>query len=262
MSISAWMDKRRESRRSKQIQRHKKHIKNKFGQGEDRQKAIEFFREVGGPLGASGLLERFMVNVEPSIKDEDEKERVFSILVELGSGVVEPIEEYLNRKDAANVPITWPLKVLQAVCETDQAVAVIIRALEKMGTEYTREPERKVSLVTQLAVYDDERVVPSLIPFLHDHRDEVRLEALEVLTRRKDEAARDGMIDLLLAEDTPVRIRAQVAESLQKLAWTVKGFRRKVEEVLPEGLSVDRSSRIKGRWVLAPAKDEFDDEES
>jgi len=256
MSLGDWLEQQRHKRKQKQIQKHKKHIKNKFGQGEDRQKAVEFFSEIGGQVGFSGLLERFMVNVEPSIRDEEEKQRVFEILVDKGAEVVPAIRDYLHRKDAANVPVTWTLKVLGAVCPPEEAVAVIIGALEHMGTSYTREPERKQVLVTQLAEYDDERVVPALLPFLHDHRDEVQLEALAALTRRDDERAREPMLELMLDEETPVRIRAQIAEALQKLGWTVKGYRKKVEQVLPEGLSIDRGGRIKGRWLLAPPVDD------
>ncbi len=262
MSLSGWLDGRRERRRERQIHRHKKHIKNKFGQGEDRQKAIEFFSELAGQEGGLakeghlGLLERYMVNVEPSIKDEDEKEQVFEILTSLGDEVVPAIEDYLNRKDAANVPVTWPLKILDAVCEPAAAVAVIAGALERMGTTYTREPERKQALVRQLAVYDDPRVVPTMITFLSDHRDEVQLEALAALERMADEAAREPMLELLIDEDTPVRVRAQLAASLQRLGWNVKGYRKKVEESLPDGLSVGRGGRIKGHWAFAPPEED------
>lgn len=267
MSLSGWLDKRRERRRDKQIQRHKKHIKNKFGQGEDRQKAIEFFSELAGQEatlakeGHLGLLERYMVNVEPSIRDEDEKEQVFDILTSLGDEVVPAIEDYINRKDAASVPVAWPLKVLDAVCETEQAVSVLTQALDRLGTTYTREPERKQAIVRQLAAYDDPRVVSAMITFLRDHRDEVQLEALAALERRADEAAREPMLDLLLEEDTPVRIRAQLAAALQRLGWTVKGYRKKVEEALPDGLSVDRGGRIKGRWALAPPDEDFEEDD-
>jgi hypothetical protein len=259
MSFTGWLDKQRVRRQEKRITRHKKHIKNKFGQGEDRQKAIDFFQSLPGTEGALGLLERFMVNVEPSIRDESEKGQVFSILVDRGTESVEAVELYLNRKDAANVPVTWALKVLDAICEPEEAAGVIIRALEQLGTSYTREPERKVALVTQLAEYDDERVVPALIPFLRDHRDEVQLEAIRALTRRADETGREPMLELMIDEDTPVRIRAQLAAALQQLGWAVKGYRKKVEESLPEGLSVDRSGRIKGRWTLAPAEDRHEE---
>ena len=200
-----------------------------------------------------------MVNCEPSIRDEDEKQQVFDILSGFGDDVVPAIEDYINRKDAASIPITWPLKVLAAVTEPQDAVGVIVRALLQMGTEYIREPERKVLLVSQLSEYDDERVVKTLIPFLRDHRDEVQLEALSAMERRADEAAREPMLDLLVEEDTPLRLRACIADKLKTLGWTVKGYRKKVEEALPDGLHVDRSGRIKGRWVNAPAGD--DDEE-
>lgn len=255
MSISAWLDKRREHHKERQILHHRKHIKTRFGQGEDRFKAVDFFCDLGGKRGALGLLERFMVNVEPSIKDEEEKEQVFKILLDFGPEVVPAIEDYLNRKDAANVPVTWPLKVLDAVCEPKDAASVIIRTLEKMGTSYMREPERKQALVRQLAEYDDERVVHALIPFIKDHRDEVQIEALGALVRMENDEAREPMIGLLIDEDTPMRVRASAAEGFKTLEWTVKGYRKKVEEALPEGLSVDRAGRIKGRWLRAPQDD-------
>ncbi len=258
MSFSGWMERMRKKKHLRDIRRHRKHIKSRFGQGEDRYRAVQYFKELGGLEGSQGLLERFMVNVEPSIKDEEEKQSVFDILVGLGNQVIPAIETYLNRKDSASVPITWPLKVLSAVAEPQEAVEVIKRALENQGTSYTREPERKVLLVSQLAEYDHPDVVPALIPFLRDHRDEVQLEALAALTNRQDETAREAVLELLVEEETPARLRAAIAEALSKLGWTVKGYRRKVEAALPEGLHVDRSGRIKGRWrhAMAGAGDE------
>jgi len=260
MSIGDWLDRQREKKKHRTYLKHKKHIKTKFGQGEDRQRAVQYFTDLGNNGGYEGLLERFMVNVEPSIKDEDEKEYVYEILVEFGQDVIPAIEAYLNRKDAAHIPITWPLKVLAAVAETKEAVRVIVDSLEKIGTSYTREPERKVLLVSQLVEYDDPRVVPTLIPFLRDHRDEVQLEALSALEKKADESAREEMLKLLTEEDTPARIRSAIAETMKKLGLSVKGFRKKVEDILPDGLHVDRSGRIKGRWVHAMV--ESDDEES
>jgi hypothetical protein len=255
MSISGWLRKRKEKRREKTILRYKKHIKSKFGQGEDRQRAVHFFEELGGKQGHLGLLERFMVNVDQSIRDEEEKENVFRILVGFGAEVVPAIEDYLNRKDAAIVPVTWPLKVLDAVTEPKEAVGVVVRALEQMGTTYAREPERKVLLVSQLAEYDDPRVVPALIPCLRDHRDEVQLEVLSALAKNADEAARESVLELLVDEETPLRLRVSITDILQKLGWPVKGYRRRVEEALPDGMHVDRSGRIKGRWIQASSEE-------
>ncbi|RLC95726.1 MAG: hypothetical protein DRI46_14535 [Chloroflexi bacterium] len=259
MSISSWMQKHKENRRLRAIAHHRKHIKTKFGQGEDRQKAVYFFHEMGGKDGNLGLLERFMANVEPSIRDEEEKEEVYHLLVGLGSEVIPAIVAYLNRKDAARVPITWPLKVLVAVAPKEEAVRVIVEALAAMGTTYTQEPERKVVLVSQLSDYEDERVVPALIPFLRDHRDEVQLEALAALTKKNDESAREAMLEVMVDEETPVRLRAAMADSFQKNGWATKGYRKKVAAVLPDGLHVDRSGRVKGRWTHALS--EQDDEE-
>ncbi|MBN2497505.1 MAG: HEAT repeat domain-containing protein [Deltaproteobacteria bacterium] len=252
MSLADWLEQRKDRKRLRAIQRHRKAIKNRYGYGDDRAKAVEFFQQLGGKEGHLGLLERFMVMIDKSIKDEDEKQQVFEILVGFGKEVVPAVEDYIHRKDAASVPITWPLKVLDEVCEPAEAVDVIVRALDAVGTDYVREPERKVLLVAQLAEYDDERVVSTLIPFLRDHRDEVQLEALAALVRRADERAREPMLEIMVDDETPVRVRAQIADALQKLRWNVKGYRKKVEAALPEGLSLDRSGRIKGRWVHAP----------
>ncbi|MBW1810106.1 MAG: HEAT repeat domain-containing protein [Deltaproteobacteria bacterium] len=255
MSISGWLRMQKDKRREKAILHHKKHIKSRFGQGEDRHRAIQFFEELGGKQGHLGLLERFMVSVDQSIRDEEEKEIVFNILVGFGAEVMPAIENYLYRKDAANVPITWPLKVLDAVTEPREAVGIIVRALDRIGTNYTREPERKVLLVSQLAEYDDPRVVPALIPFLRDHRDEVQLEALSALAKNEDEVARESVLELLVDEQTPLRLRASIADTLQKLRWSVRGYRKKVEEALPDGMHVDRSGRIKGRWIHASSEE-------
>jgi DNA-binding protein YbaB len=246
MSLSSWLENLRQRRRERAIAKHRKKIKNKFGFGEDRQRAVEFFQGLGGKVGTLGLLERFMVNIDHTIRDEEEKERLFRILVEAGNEVIPAIDEYLNRRDATRVPVTWPLKVLVAVAEPAEVVTVISKALQAMGTGYTTDPERKVSLLAQLAEQDDPRVVPVLLPFLRDHRDEVQLEALSALTRRADEAAREPMLVLLVDPETPLRLKGALAGALRTLGWEVKGYRKKVEENLPEGLFVDRSGRIKG----------------
>jgi hypothetical protein len=233
----------------RRVQHHKKHIKNKFGHGEDRAKAVQFFKQLGGFKGYQGLLERFMVNVEPSIQDEDEKQEIFEILQGFGTDVVPAIAWYLKRGDSANVPIAWPLKLLASICNETEASRVIIETLEQVGTSYTRQPERKQLLIAQLAEYKGKHIVCTLIPFLHDHSDEVRLETLDALTRLADESAREAMLDLLVDKSNPIRLRAAVAGSLMKLGWNVKGYRKKVEQILPEGLSVDRAGRIKGLWV-------------
>jgi hypothetical protein len=260
MSLKSWLEQRRQTKQAKAIIKNKKRIKTKFGQGEDRYRATQFFTTLGGHDGYLGLLERYMVNVEPSIKDENEKSEIYETLVKYGDSVVPAIEEYINRRDAAKVPLTWPLKILDAVCKPEDAASVIIRALEKMGTQYVREPERKVLLISQLAEYEDDRVVETLIPFLRDHRDEVQLEAITALTRIEDDATREPMLELMIDEESSIRMRAAVASALSKLEWTVKGYRKKVEQVLPEGLFLDRAGRIRGRWVHAPQEE--DDEES
>lgn len=250
MSNNSLWGRFREWRHKRQIDRHRKGIKNRFGQGEDRQNAIRFFQKLGGRDGHLGLLERYMVNVDPAQRDEEEKQSVFDALCEFGIEIVGAIEEYLNRKDAPKVPVAWALKVLSAVAPPDEAVRVIIGALVAIGTSYTKEPERKVALITQLSEYSLPPVVPALLPFLRDHRDEVQLEALAALTRLADEAAREPMLELLVDPETPVRVRAQIADAFQKLNWPVRGYRNKVEEALPEGLSIDRSGHIKGRSRL------------
>ncbi len=259
--ISNWLQRMRERRHARNIIKNKKRIKMRYGQGEERYQAVEFFRDLGGREGVAGLLERFMVKVDHSIRDEEEKQEVFNHLASFSKEDVLPaIEEYLNRRDSAKVPVTWPLKVLDRAASTEEVVSVLIRALDKLGTEYAKEPERKVVLISQLAEYSDPRVVPALLPFLCDHRDEVKLTALSALTRKADESAREAMLDLLVDPETPIRLRGSIAESLMTLGWPVKGYRKKVEEVLPEGLHIDRSGRIKGHGAAATPDDAAEEE--
>ena len=45
-------------------------------------------------------------------------------------------------------------------------------------------------------------------------------------------------------EEDSIRVRTRIAEALERLDWEVKGFRKKVESVLPEGFRVTSKGRI------------------
>lgn len=193
-----------------------------------------------------------MVDMEPIVQDEKEKKEVYDILVGFGAKVVPAVEEYINRNDETIVPIAWPLKILDRVAEPSEAVGVIVRTLKRRSGEYIRDPEFKVMLISQLANYEDPRVVPTLVAFLKDYRTEVQEEAVRsLILKGNDLLARTAILDLLADQDMPIRLRVSIAESLSRHGWIMKKESKKIEKVLPEGMYLDDSGRVHGRWVHA-----------
>ena len=90
-----------------------------------------------------------------------------------------------------------------------------------------------------------EGVVDGVIPCLKSPDDTVRIAAVECLEAHADEKAREPLLDALVSDDEDsVRVRTRITESLERLAWDVKGFRKKVEAVLPEPYRVSSKGKV------------------
>ncbi len=82
--------------------------------------------------------------------------------------------------------------------------------------------------------------------WLHRRKEKRREQA--ILNHKKHIKSKFGqsVLELLVNEETPLRLRASNAGTLKNLGWSVRGYRKRVEEILPDGMHVDRSGRIRG----------------
>ena len=192
----------------------------------------------------TGLLQRFTVHVDPSIVDNEQKQWVCDALAEAGEVAVEPIRTFIIKQDIAP---SWALKALERIAE--EVVDAILAALERVGPEYTRDPEKKITLLRHLEPSPDDRIAVRVLPFLEDPSEDVRIATLHVLHTRTDELFREPIIRLLekAVTEKSERLRRAAAEALVKTGTSVKGYRPAVEAALPPGYSVDKEGKVKSK---------------
>jgi hypothetical protein len=216
----------------------------KYGDPAARQKALTQLGELEGPESTSALLARFTVTVEPATTDEDEKEHVFDLVKARGAAAVEPVKGFLKANDAAS---SWMLRLLSAMLPEAEVVEVALQLLQHLGAGYTRDPERKLVLLHFLEDKQDPRVRDAAAAFLEDMADDVKLAALRVLDKRRDDSLREPLLKLLLGAETSRRVQAGVLETLAAGGYAVTGHRDAVAAVLPSHWTVDRSGVLSRR---------------
>lgn len=214
----------------------------KFGK-ENRQKALHQLREYDKPAAYTALLQRFTLNVEPGITDEEEKEFVFDALVDAGEAAVEPVRRFIERSEHP----TWAIRVLERLVSEEEVIGTVLAALEREGNEYTRVADKKVTLIRHLESRSDPRIAPGLVPFLEDVNEDVAIAALAALGIQKDESTREPLIQTLLRahEQAVARLRLAAAESLVQSGFSVKGFTPSVQAALPPGFMLDKDGVVK-----------------
>ena len=219
-------------------------VTQKYGDPLVRQKALVQLGEMRIPEAAATLLSRFTVSVEPQTTDADEKERAFELLGEMGEIAVTPVKDFVRRSQQGTA---WGLRILEKLVSPDEVIAFCVAELEKLGSEYTRDPEKKVVLIGFLEGKTDPRIAPVLVPFLEDLADDVKIVALRGLGPLKLEAAREPMLKLLTAPDTAKRVQMTALAALEASGFGVQGYRERVEALLSEPYFVDRAGLVHRR---------------
>lgn len=225
-------------------QKLKPKVTQKYGDAAVRQKAIAQVAALEGPESISVLMARFTLSVEPQTTDLDEKENVFELICSRRSDAVEPVKEFLAKSDVAS---SWALKILGELLPETEVIGIATSLLEKLGSSYTRNPEKKEVLLGFLEGKDDPRIAPIVLPLLEDMLDDVKIAALKVLGPLKYEPARVPILELLVTEETAKRVRTAAIAALHASELGVQGYREKVEAVLLDPYFVDKAGQVKKR---------------
>ncbi len=232
-----------DARKRNKIASLTKKVQQKYGQTDDRRAAMEALRKIGDAEAIAGLLKRFSKSVDNKLHDQDEKSECSDILVEFGADkVLAPLKEYLERE----TEVTWALRTAKRLLPKDQWVALVLETLGDSTSEDT-DPEKLCQILTVVHDVDDPRVPPAISRCLMDLDDTVRFASIEALASMPNsEAAREELLHALTRpEEDSQRVRHRIVEVFKERGWEVKGFRKAVEERLPEGYYLDRSGRVK-----------------
>jgi HEAT repeat protein len=205
------------------------------------------------PEATASLLARFTVAVEPATTDTDEKEHVFGLIRSRGEAAVDPVRTFLRRNDQAS---SWAVRLLRDILPADRYVTTVVEHLRELGEVYTRDPEKKLVLLNESESLEDPRIAPTVLPFLDDMADDVKIAALRALGPRAYPEAREPMLKLLTAPETARRVQTAAVEAIARSAFGVQGYREKVESLLPEPFFVDKAGVLKRRGAPSPGQSE------
>jgi len=243
-----------ESRDLASLKKLGQRITQKWGPAENRQNAIEQLGVIGSPAALKTLCLRFTVRSEVGIQDDEEKEQARAILVAAGQKALGPVQEFVAEQESG---VAWGLRVMASLAPPEEVLGTVLSQLQKLGREYTRDPEKKQVLLSWLREHPDlANRVPAggppldeaIVPLLEDFVDDVRISAARALTvAPRTDVAREAIIALLLRDRENARVRGEALQALHDLAADVKGHRGDVEALLVEPWYLDREGHVKRR---------------
>jgi hypothetical protein len=212
----------------RQIQRAVKQVTQMHGEAATRVAAMERLASWRIPESAAALLRRFTVQTPQASMDLEEKQYAVKLLAEMGRVVVEPIRNYLRNEP----DVTYPIQVLKEILSPEEFYKSLTDTLSGFSTGYTRWPEAKTELVRHLPDEAFPQVVETITHFLEDEDDDVCIAAVDYLAHNGDDVIRDKLLQLFLEVEARPRVRGRILDHFCEREWTVKGYRKKMEEAI------------------------------
>jgi glyoxylase-like metal-dependent hydrolase (beta-lactamase superfamily II) len=239
----------KDEREKNTLRKLQKRLTERYGPPENRQKVIDQLGEMGTAAALGTLCLRFTVRAEPGITDDEEKETARRILVDAGPDAIEPVARFVHLQESG---ISWGLRALAEIAPPEKVLEIVVAELARLGREYSRDPEKKLVLLTWVSEHHAGAASPeleaALLPLLEDFSDDVRITATRALARLgPSEKPREALIQLLLRDRDNARVRGEVLEALATLGADVKGYRPSVEALLVEPFFLDKEGRVKKR---------------
>jgi hypothetical protein len=217
------------------IQKHAPRIASKRTQNPDRWDSIQAVGKLRSAAAVEALLPRFTFYVDPSITDGEEKDEAFRYVLETGEQAIEPVLKFMAKAES----LAWPLKILERVASAERVVEELLALLGKMGTDYERDPSRKLAILSTLEERADPRIVAAVLPFVADANDEARFFAVGALARQADPSPAQPALEKLLLTEESVRTKARTLELFAAQGWALgEATRSAVQRTLPAGFAL------------------------
>jgi HEAT repeat protein len=219
----------------REVQRFERIVGNKLSQNIDRQEAIDALSKMGTRASAAALLKRFDWLMDPTILDSEEKDAALTGIVRAGEEAIEPIRIYCRKSES----LLWALKALAKIVPADRLADELLALLDQFDTEYIRNPEPKIQLITELSHHATEEVRVAIEPFLNDASEPVRFAAATALL---DINLAESVTSLVAALETEeaLRIKNRIAQGLLDRKWAVPEEQLTTcKQALPDGYALN-----------------------
>lgn len=220
----------RRNRDDKKIASALAKVKNAKTIREDRVAAIETLKALKDADSAvPALLQRFEYSLEHGINDTREKESCMEGIVAFGPAALPHVREHLMQ----TTRIAWPIKLLKALGEESEVIAVLKSALDYNDVAFDQaKVDKNYDILCYLRDYQLPGFAKEVAHFLRDPDERVRFAATEVLLEQNDDPAVPSLLEHFIADETPDNIRMR---QLTIQAFLSRGWQLEKPERFPEG---------------------------
>lgn len=226
----------------KELVRLQKLVSNKLTQNVDREDALHRLSQLGTAGAARVLLTRFSWNLNPSIRDNEEKEIAVRGIAAAGDNALPAIQEFCARAET----ITWAIKALRMIVGDERMEEELLTLLDAFDTDYMRDPAPKVQLMQALSEYRSDEVRIACQPFLTDASEEVRFVAAETVLGCQSPDAVESLAAALIEEES-LRVKNRIAAGLVEGGFPIPEDRiEPLRAALPRGFQVGADGRLSG----------------
>lgn len=223
------------------LEKHAERTANKRAQHPDRWESIQALGKIATSgegeersLAVAALLERFTFVTDPSINDGEEKDAAFRWICDAGEAVaLAPIRKALRKHES----LSWPLKCLEALISEGEVVEEMLALLSDMGTEYQRDPQRKLQLLGTLEQRTHPKIAQSVAPFFEDVNETARFHAVGAALAQDEASEVVPQLVAALAEEDSVRVKLRILEAMADHGWSIGDKKDAVQ--LPDGWGTD-----------------------
>ncbi len=222
----------------------RKKLSNMYYQKVDRLAAADQAAALArqGDAEAVGILLLRFEHLAPNhTSDREEKDYVMSLLVDLGEHARPVVEEYIRTTSSA---VWWAIQAYTGLVPRRRVAELLAEVLEGTDNGYVRHPAKKAGLVQMAAEYADERLKAALVPFLEDHEESVRFDAVQALLRHPDDHTGARLLPRLLDSEESARVRTAVADALRTLEWPLPDDVDVAALQLPDAYGVSPERRL------------------
>ncbi len=227
----------------RQIRRGIKQVTQTHGEAATRVAAMERLAGYGTPESAAALLRRFTVQTAQASMDLEEKQYTVRLLVQMGRTAVNPILQHIETEP----DVTWPIRALREILPSDEYHAALKDVLDRLASRYTRWPEAKAVLIQHLSDEAFPTVAGTVLKYLQDDDDDVCIAAVDYLAKNGSEEVREKLIETFLAAESRPRVRGRILDQFCEREYPVKGYRKRVEEVISDPFYLTAKGTVKRR---------------
>ena len=225
----------------RQIAKARRRVKEPHGDSSVRIGAAQKLHEMGTSDALQALLDRFKIAVSPSVQDEQEKEQVLNWIVGHGEISITPLMQFLKTERQ----VYWPLRALRSIVSREGLISRLEELLRYHWANPPASPEPQAQMIRSLENLYSPGLEEVVRLHLKERDDDIRLASLDYLFGLPEQEVREAIIECFLDSEDRPRIRAHILDRLRSSSWSVKGYRRKIEQSLPEEYALTRDGKIR-----------------